>query len=102
MIKAQAMVPESEVFYCQRGDPSLLHHGVTEVRPKCQVLNLLGAVSKQAFNVTGFKQKPPDKVANHGAPDLLLILAQYSVTLFRSIALCPGLLLGQMFYREIF
>ena len=81
MIEAQTMVPEDEVLYCERGDPSLLHHGVAEVGAEGQVLNLFGPVPKQAFNVTGFKQKPPDKVTNHATPELLLIVAQYLVTL---------------------
>ena len=85
MIETQTIVPERKVFYRERGDPPLLHHGVAEVGAKGQVLNLFAPVAKQAFDVTGFKQKPPDKVTNHGEPDLLLILAQYSVTSAGSI-----------------
>jgi hypothetical protein len=91
MIEAQAMVPEGEMLYRERGDPPLLHHGVAQVGAKSQVLNLFGPVSKQALNVTGFKQKPPDKVADHGEPDLWVIVAQYPVRFTGSIALCPGL-----------
>ena len=91
MIEAQAMVPEGEVFYRERGDPPLFHHGVAEIRAKGQVLNLFGSVAKQALDVTGFEQKSPNKVTNHVAPDLLLIVAPYLLRLFRSIALCPGL-----------
>ena len=65
MIKAQAMVPECEVFYRERGDPPSLHHGVAQVGTKGQVLNLFGSVAKQSLNVTDFKQKSPNQVTNH-------------------------------------
>jgi hypothetical protein len=86
MIETQTIVPECKVFHRERGDTPLFHHGVAEIRAKGQVLNLFGSMAKQALDVTGFKQKSPNKVTNHGVPDLLLIVARYLFMLFGSIA----------------
>jgi hypothetical protein len=69
MVKAQAIIPEREVFYRERGDPPFLKHGIAQVGTEGQVLDLCGAMAKNPRNVTDLKQKSPNYATNHGVPD---------------------------------
>ena len=43
-------------------------------------------MAKQALDITGFKQQPPNQVTNHVVPELSVIEAKYLIMLPGSIA----------------